>query len=292
MLMPLRNFMNNRLLYTPELDALIDLALKEDIRSGDITGNAIFSEAKVNAQFLVKAGGVIAGLPLIEMIYTKKGGEVEVELLSEDGDAVQTGDIVARIRGGVKEILAGERTVLNFLQRMSGIATKTAHYIEAMGDTETKLLDTRKTVPGHRLTDKYAVLCGGGTNHRTGLYDMFLIKDNHIAAAGSITGAINKCREYALAQGLSVKVEIEVDTLEQFREAWSANPDIIMLDNFSANNIKTAVTLNQGKCKLEISGGVEIESLPVLAKLGVDYISSGALTHSVRALDISLEITG
>lgn len=284
--------MNNRLLYTPELDALIDLALKEDIRSGDITGNAIFSEAKVNAQFLVKAGGVIAGLPLIEMIYTKKGGEVEVELLSEDGDAVQTGDIVARIRGGVKEILAGERTVLNFLQRMSGIATKTAHYIEAMGDTETKLLDTRKTVPGHRLTDKYAVLCGGGTNHRTGLYDMFLIKDNHIAAAGSITGAINKCREYALAQGLSVKVEIEVDTLEQFREAWSANPDIIMLDNFSANNIKTAVTLNQGKCKLEISGGVEIESLPVLAKLGVDYISSGALTHSVRALDISLEITG
>lgn len=284
--------MNNRLLYTPELDALIDLALKEDIRSGDITGNAIFSEAKVNAQFLVKANGVIAGLPLIEMIYTKTGGQVEVELLSEDGDAVQTGDIVARIRGGVKEILAGERTVLNFLQRMSGIATKTAHYIEAMGDTETKLLDTRKTVPGHRLTDKYAVLCGGGTNHRTGLYDMFLIKDNHIAAAGSITGAINKCREYALAQGLSAKVEVEVDTLEQFREAWSANPYIIMLDNFSAEYIKTAVSLNKGKCKLEISGGVEIESLSILAKLGVDYISSGALTHSVRALDISLEITG
>ncbi len=284
--------MNNRLLYTPELDALIDLALKEDIRSGDITGNAIFSEAKVNAQFLVKAAGVIAGLPLIEMIYTKTGGQVEVELLSEDGDAVQTGDIVARIRGGVKEILAGERTVLNFLQRMSGIATKTAHYIEAMGDTETKLLDTRKTVPGHRLTDKYAVLCGGGTNHRTGLYDMFLIKDNHIAAAGSITGAINKCREYALAQGLSVKVEVEVDTLEQFREALSANPDIIMLDNFSVEDIKSAVALNKGKCKLEISGGVEIESLPILAKLGVDYISSGALTHSVRALDISLEITG
>lgn len=283
--------MKSNLLPSPELDALIELALKEDIGSEDITGNAIFENGKARAEFLVKAEGIVAGLPLIEMIYNKIGPGLSVKLFATDGDRVIPGDIPAVVEGEVKYILAGERTILNFIQRMSGIATKTAQYISAMGKTSTKLLDTRKTVPGHRITDKYAVLCGGGTNHRIGLFDMFLIKDNHIAAAGSVSRAIRKCREFARIHNLTVKLEVEVDTLDQFGEALSENPDIILLDNFDVADIRKAVLLNNSRCKLEISGGVEIDSLPVLALLGVDFISSGALTHSVKALDISLDIT-
>ncbi|MCC6548852.1 MAG: carboxylating nicotinate-nucleotide diphosphorylase [Ignavibacteriaceae bacterium] len=282
--------MNNDIFYHPSIDHLITLAIKEDLDTGDITGEAIFSHEQAIGRFVVKQDGVISGLPLIEIVYKKLNLQSEVTCFFKDGDEVKKGDVAAELHGEAKKLLTGERTILNFLQRMSGIATKASHFIDEMTDHKTMLLDTRKTLPGHRLLDKYAVTCGGASNHRMGLYDMFLIKDNHIAVAGSVTRAINNCREYAEKNNLQVKLEVEVDTLVQFDEALALRPDIIMLDNFSLGDIAKAVALNKGVCKLEVSGGVRLEDVKSIAALGVDYISTGALTHSVEALDISLDV--
>lgn len=282
--------MNNDIFYHPSIDHLITLAIKEDLDTGDITGDAIFRHEEATGNFVVKQNGVISGLPLIEIVYKKLNLHSEVTCFFSDGDKVKKGDVIAEVHGEAKKLLTGERTVLNFLQRMSGIATKASLFINEMKDYNTKLLDTRKTLPGHRLLDKYAVTCGGASNHRMGLYDMFLIKDNHIAVAGSITRAITNCREYAVKNNLSVKLEVEVDTLDQFHEALALKPDIIMLDNFSLEEISMAVALNKNLCLLEVSGGVRLEDVHAIAALGVDYISTGSLTHSVEALDISLDI--
>lgn len=282
--------MNNDIFYHPSIDHLITLAIKEDLDTGDITGEAIFSHEQAIGRFVVKQDGVISGLPLIEIVYKKLNLQSEVTCFFKDGDEVKKGDVAAELHGEAKKLLTGERTILNFLQRMSGIATKASHFIDEMTDHKTMLLDTRKTLPGHRLLDKYAVTCGGASNHRMGLYDMFLIKDNHIAVAGSVTRAINNCREYAEKNNLQVKLEVEVDTLVQFDEALALRPDIIMLDNFSLGDIAKAVALNKGVCKLEVSGGVRLEDVKSIAALAVDYISTGALTHSVEALDISLDV--
>ncbi|GMU86125.1 MAG: nicotinate-nucleotide diphosphorylase (carboxylating) [Ignavibacteriales bacterium] len=282
--------MNNDIFYHPSIDHLITLAIKEDLDTGDITGEAIFSHEEAIGRFVVKQDGVISGLSLIAVIYKKLNLLNDVTSFFKDGDKVKRGDVVAELHGEAKKLLTGERTVLNFLQRMSGIATKASRFIDEMKDHKTKLLDTRKTLPGHRLLDKYAVTCGGASNHRMGLYDMFLIKDNHIAVAGSVTKAITNCREYAEKNNLAVKLEVEVDTLEQFDEALALKPDIIMLDNFSLADIAQAVGLNKGVCMLEVSGGVRLEDVRQIAALGVDYISTGSLTHSVEALDISLDV--
>ncbi|MBV6511229.1 MAG: putative nicotinate-nucleotide pyrophosphorylase [carboxylating] [Ignavibacteriaceae bacterium] len=282
--------MNNDIFYHPSIDHLITLAIKEDLDTGDITGEAIFSNEAATGRFVVKQDGVISGLPMIEIVYKKLHLQSSVECFFKDGDHVKKGDIVAEMHGEAKKLLTGERTVLNFLQRMSGIATKASRFIGEMKEYKTKLLDTRKTLPGHRLLDKYAVTCGGASNHRMGLYDMFLIKDNHIAVAGSVTRAINNCRDYAVRQNLNVKLEVEVDTLAQFSEALALKPDIIMLDNFSLEDISKAVDMNRGTCLLEVSGGVRLEDVHSIAALGVDYISTGSLTHSVEALDISLDV--
>lgn len=282
--------MNNDIFYHPSIDHLITLAIKEDLDTGDITGEAIFSHEEAIGRFVVKQDGVISGLSLIAVIYKKLNLLSDVTSFYKDGDKVKRGDVVAELHGEAKKLLTGERTVLNFLQRMSGIATKASRFIDEMKDHKTKLLDTRKTLPGHRLLDKYAVTCGGASNHRMGLYDMFLIKDNHIAVAGSVTKAITNCREYAEKNNLAVKLEVEVDTLEQFDEALALKPDIIMLDNFSLADIAQAVGLNKGVCMLEVSGGVRLEDVRQIAALGVDYISTGSLTHSVEALDISLDV--
>lgn len=282
--------MNNDIFYHPSIDHLITLAIKEDLDTGDITGEAIFRHEEATGQFVVKQNGVISGLPLIEIVYKKLNLMSDVKFFNKDGDKVEKGDVVAELHGEAKKLLTGERTVLNFLQRMSGIATKAFRFIDEMKNHNTKLLDTRKTLPGHRLLDKYAVTCGGASNHRMGLYDMFLIKDNHIAVAGSVTRAITNCREYAAKNKLDVKLEVEVDTLEQFHEAIALKPDIIMLDNFSLEDIRAAVERNKNTCLLEVSGGVRLEDVRAIAALGVDYISTGSLTHSVEALDISLDV--
>lgn len=275
----------NRLTIQP----IIDLALREDIGTGDVTTLlTVPADDNAAAKMVAKQPGVIAGLPVAGWVFeTLDSGTVFQPAVAE-GTKVEAGTQIVSVRGPARALLMGERVALNFLQRMSGIATLTARFVEiATKGSHTKILDTRKTTPGLRVLEKYAVRTGGGTNHRFGLYDAVLIKDNHIATAGGITPAIQRARSGASPM---MRIEVEVKDLDELNEALSAGADIIMLDNMSVDTIREAVNCVNGQAKLEVSGGVNESNLRELASTGVDYISIGALTHSAPALDISMSL--
>ncbi len=270
------------------IDPILELALREDIGDGDITTNSLIPvEAKTSATLTTKASGVIAGLEIAEQVFRKLDPNIIWKNFVDDGDFVEKGTLIAKIEGSFRALLTGERTALNFLQRMSGIATATSTFVNAVKESDTKILDTRKTVPGLRLLDKYAVSLGGGTNHRIGLFDMVMIKDNHIKVAGSITHAVNEVRARI---NPTIKIEVETTTLNEVQEALAVNPDIIMLDNMDNTTMNKAVKLINHKAKVEASGNMTIQRIRDVAATGVDFISIGALTHSVTALDISMNI--
>ncbi len=268
---------------------LLELAIAEDIGPGDVTSEAILPpDQTLQAQLVVKKPGVIAGLPVAAAVFRRVDPAVRFTPRVRDGDRVAPGDVIAEVEGPARSLLAAERTALNFLQRLSGIATLTRRFVDAVAGTRAVILDTRKTHPGYRALEKYAVRMGGGQNHRMGLYDMILIKDNHIAAAGSITAAVRRAR----AAYPHLPVEVEVQDLDQLREALELPVDRIMLDNFDLEGIRAAVQMAAGRVPLEVSGGVTLERVAELAATGVDYISVGALTHSAPALDISMDVVG
>jgi nicotinate-nucleotide pyrophosphorylase (carboxylating) len=270
---------------------LINNALKEDVKSGDITTKATIGKSKkAVGKFLVKADGVIAGLEIAKAVFKSVDSKIKFETKIKDGSKVKYGDVAAIVTGRAQSLLTAERTALNFLQRMSGIATASNIYSEKIKHTKARVIDTRKTVPGLRILDKMAVKFGGCENHRIGLYDMFLIKDNHIEVTGSITKAVEACIKYQKKHRTKFKIEVETKNLNEVEEAIKTKADIIMLDNFEIDDMKKAMQLINGKCKVEASGGVNLETIKEIAETGVDYISVGALTHSVKALDISLEI--
>ena len=270
------------------IDAIIRLALAEDLGDGDVTTlNTISPDAAYTGDFLVKAPGVIAGLQVAARVFGALNPAVQFRSFVPDGDRVDRGDIVATVTGPGRAILSGERVALNLLQRMSGIATATRRYVDAVAGTRAVILDTRKTVPGLRIMDKWAVRLGGGRNHRIGLYDMALIKDNHIAAVGSITEAVRRVRE---GDQYHRPIEVEVTDLDQLREALALPIDRILLDNMSHEMMRAAVDLAAGKIPLEASGNVTLDTVAAIAATGVDFVSVGALTHSVKALDISLDL--
>jgi nicotinate-nucleotide pyrophosphorylase (carboxylating) len=274
------------------ISRVISSALKEDIKNGDITTKATISKSKkAVGKFLVKAEGIIAGLEIAKAVFKQVDPKVKFEIKIKDGSKVKYGDVAAIVSGKAQSLLTAERTALNFLQRMSGIATSANVYAEKVKHTKAKVIDTRKTVPGLRALDKLAVKLGGSANHRIGLYDMFLIKDNHIEVAGSITKAVEACVKYNKKHRTKFKIEVETKNLKEVEEALQTKADIIMLDNFEIDDIKKAVKLINGRCKAEASGGVNLETVKQIAETGVDFISVGALTHSIKALDISLEIT-
>ena len=267
---------------------LINLALEEDVASGDITtDNLIPAESRKKAFMVAKADGVIAGLPVAEMVFRKLDKDLKWEPEITEGSRVKKGDIIVRFESTYRALLTAERTALNFFQRMSGIATMSGLYADAVKDSKTIILDTRKTLPGFRMLDKYAVKTGGASNHRIGLFDMVMIKDNHIDIAGGITAAVNQIKN-KIAPG--IKIEVETTSLEQVHEALEAGADIIMLDNMDNATMTKAVQQINGKAKVEASGNMTLERLKEVAATGVDYISIGALTHSVQALDISQRI--
>lgn len=270
------------------IDKLIDLAIEEDINTGDITTESLIPDSlNAVAEMTAKAEGVISGLALIRRVFEKFEKDIKWTPFVKDGEKVKRGDVILRIEAKYSTLLKGERISLNILQRMSGIATKTADYVNELKGYETELLDTRKTVPGMRIFDKQAVSDGGAKNHRMGLYDLVMIKDNHIKIAGSITKAVEQIRKNV---GQGIKIEVETTNLDEVKEALECNVDIIMLDNMSNALMKEAVMVVAGRTKTEASGNMTIERLKSVAETGVDYISVGALTHSVTALDISMNI--
>ncbi len=270
------------------IDRLIDLAIEEDIATGDVTTNSIIpAQSRSTAEMKMKAGGVISGLEIARRVYERFDQDIRWEPLVKDGETVRKGDVILRIEASYRCLLLGERLSLNILQRMSGIATETARYVKELEGTHTHLLDTRKTAPGLRVLDKMAVKDGGGTNHRMGLYDMAMIKDNHIKVAGGITQAVKAVRAQ-IPSGM--KIEVETTNLAEVREAIAAQADIIMLDNMSNEAMTEAVKVINGRAKTEASGNMSIPRLKEVAATGVDFISVGALTHSVTALDISMNI--
>lgn len=268
-------------------DKIITMSLEEDAPNGDITTIATVSpDAVISGRFVAKADGIICGLEIIGRTFEICGGGFELETYFKDGEAVRKGDIIARVKGNAQTILTGERTALNLIQRASGIATLTAAAVVQIKGTSAKICDTRKTMPGLRVLDKYAVRAGGGSNHRFCLSDGILIKDNHIKAAGSITEAVTRAKAYAPH---TIKVEVEVETISELKEALAAKADIIMLDNMSNEMMRESVAIVAGKALTEASGNMGEKDLRAVAETGVDLISIGALTHSVKALDISLK---
>ena len=268
-------------------DDLILTALKEDITSEDISTNAVMRQYQLGEVDLIcKEDGVIAGLDVFKRVFQLLDDRTEVTFTCKDGDRVKKGDQLGTVRGDIRVLLSGERTALNYLQRMSGIATYTRKIAELLEGTKTKLLDTRKTTPGMRLFEKYAVKVGGGYNHRYNLSDGILLKDNHIGAAGGVKEAIEMAKDYA---PFVRKIEIEVENLDMLKEALEAGADIIMLDNMSVEDMREAVKLANGRAETECSGNVTKENVARLVDIGVDYISSGALTHSSPILDLSLK---
>ena len=273
---------------TPQIEQLIRCALEEDIGAGDITTlSTVARDARGKGLFRAKRDGVVAGLILIERVFSFLDADVEVRCLARDGDAVKQGAVVAEAEGPIRALLMGERTALNFLQRLSGTATLTRRYVDAVKDFPVKIIDTRKTTPGFRTLEKYAVRMGGGTNHRLGLYDAALVKDNHIVAAGSIAGAVEKVRRQA---PFMAKIEVECSTLAQVREALDARADVIMLDNVNPKEMAEAVRVINKRAWVEASGGITIETLREVAATGVDFISVGALTHSAPSLDFNMKV--
>ena len=268
-------------------DEMIMLALREDITSEDITTNSVMPEyALGEVDLICKEDGVIAGLGVFKRVFELLDKDTEVTFFVKDGDKVEKGQLLGKVKGDIRVLLSGERTALNYLQRMSGIATYTRNIAELLKGTSTKLLDTRKTTPNMRVFEKYAVKVGGGYNHRFNLSDGVLLKDNHIGAAGSVKEAVRMAKEYC---PFVRKIEIEVENLDMLKEALEAGADIIMLDNMSIEDMKEAVKLCKGKAETECSGNVTRENVARLVDIGVDYISSGALTHSSPILDLSLK---
>lgn len=275
--------------YDTLIDQLIDLAIEEDIATGDVTTNSIIpAHSRAVAEMKMKADGVISGLGIARRVYERFEKDFVWDAKVKDGDAVKKGDIILRIEASYRCLLLGERLSLNILQRMSGIATETAKYVKELAGSHTQLLDTRKTAPGLRVLDKMAVKDGGATNHRMGLYDMAMIKDNHIKVAGGITQAVKAVRANIPSD---IKIEVETTNLDEVREALAAQADIIMLDNMNTATMAEAVRIINGQAKTEASGNMNILRLKEVAATGVDFISVGALTHSVTALDISMNVT-
>ena len=268
-------------------DELILSALREDITSEDITTNSVMREYQLGeVELICKQDGVIAGLDVFKRTFELLDSKTEVTFTKKDGDTVKNGDKIGVVRGDIRVLLSGERTALNYLQRMSGIATYTRSIADLLKGSKTKLLDTRKTSPNNRIFEKYAVRVGGGNNHRYNLTDGVLLKDNHIGAAGSVTNAIKMAKDYA---PFVRKIEVEVENLDMVKEAVEAGADIIMLDNMSHDVMKEAIQIIDGRAEIEVSGNVTRENIAQLTDLGVDYISSGALTHSAPIMDISLK---
>lgn len=269
----------------------IKLALQEDVGDGDHTSLSCIPENQMGkAKLLVKQDGILAGLDVAKMVYKEFDSEMEIKSYIEDGSAIKVGDVVFEIHGRETAILQTERLVLNFMQRMSGIATQTNEYAKLIEGLNTKILDTRKTTPGMRLFEKMAVKLGGGENHRMGLYDMIMIKDNHIDFAGGIEQAINRTKEYLKSKNKDLKIEVEARSFDEIKEIMQVGGiHRIMIDNFSINDTKKAVELIDGEYETESSGGITKDTLRAYAECGVDYISVGALTHQIKSLDLSLK---
>ncbi len=269
------------------VDPLILSALKEDISSEDVSTNSVMPHAQAGeADLICKQDGIICGLQVFCRTFELLDPNTEIELFAQDGDKVENGQLLAKLHGDIRVLLCGERTALNYLQRMSGIATYTNQVAALLTGTKTKLLDTRKTSPNNRIFEKYAVTCGGGHNHRYNLSDGVLLKDNHIGAAGGVKEAITAAKAYA---PFVRKIEVEVETLDQVKDAVEAGADIIMLDNMDHETMKTAMGIIDGKAEVEVSGNVTKENIAKITDLGVDFVSSGALTHSAPIMDLSLK---
>ncbi|NIQ97982.1 MAG: carboxylating nicotinate-nucleotide diphosphorylase [Desulfuromonadales bacterium] len=273
-----------------EIDRIIRAALEEDIGLGDITTEAtVAKETSARAELVAKEDFVLAGIDVVRRVFTALDSSVAFEKLLEDGQNVSRGDVLAWIKGDAAVLLQGERVALNLLQRMSGIATMTARFVEEVSGTGTTIVDTRKTVPGLRLLDKYAVRIGGGRNHRVGLFDGVLIKENHVAAAGGIAEAVGRARRRVSHVH---KIEIETRDLDEVRQALDAEAEVLLLDNMELDTLREAVELCDGRALTEASGGVNLDTVRGIAETGVDFISVGALTHSVRAVDVSMLFEG
>jgi nicotinate-nucleotide pyrophosphorylase (carboxylating) len=272
-------------------DRLIDLAFAEDIGDGDHTTLCCIPEdAMGKSHLLIKEDGILAGVEVAKRVFSRFDPDLKVEVLIEDGTPVKVGDIAMIVSGKVRSLLQTERLMLNIMQRMSGIATVTNKYVERLKGTHTRVLDTRKTTPGLRMLEKQAVKIGGGVNHRIGLFDMILLKDNHVDFSGGIENAIDRCHAYLKEKGLDLKIEIEVRNFDELQQVLDhGGVDRIMLDNFSVENTRKAVELIDGKYETESSGGITIDTLRDYAEAGVDFISVGALTHSVKGLDMSFK---
>lgn len=282
---------NSTIALPTDLTVQVERALAEDLGSADITAELIPADHTATASVIVRESAILCGQPWFDAVFNQVDPQVACQWLVTEGANVKPNQTLLNIQGNARSILTAERTALNFLQTLSGTATTTRHWVNRLQNTSATLLDTRKTLPGLRSAQKYAVRIGGAQNHRMGLYDQFLIKENHIMAAGDITKAIKQARQNHPA----IKVEVEVENLAEFEQALTAGADIIMLDNFSLENIHTAVKLRSSLhalgCKLEVSGGIEAENLLTLAQTGIDYISVGALTKHVRAIDFSMRFT-
>lgn len=279
--------MNNNITMTLNVDDLILMALREDISSEDVTTNAVMPKAqKGEAQLICKQDGILAGLFVFQRVFELLDQKIQVKFHFTDGDAVKKGDLIGTVAGDIRAILSGERTALNYLQRMSGIATYTNSVAKLLEGSKVKLLDTRKTTPNNRIFEKYAVKAGGGYNHRYNLSDGVLLKDNHIGAAGGVKEAVRMAKEYA---PFVRKIEIECETVEMVQQAVEAGADIIMLDNMTVEEMQNAIAAIDGRAEIECSGNVTKENIEHYISLGVDYISSGALTHSAPIMDISLK---
>lgn len=277
--------------YKPFVDELIELAIKEDLGDGDHTSLCcIPAEEQGRMRLLCKQEGVIAGIEIAEIVLHRLDPEMKFEQLLEDGARVKPGDIAFYVSGRLQSLLQAERILLNIMQRMSGVATQTAFYVKHLEGLHTKVLDTRKTTPGMRVLDKMAVKIGGGENHRMGLFDMILLKDNHIDFAGGIRQAVEGAKKYLAERGKSIPIECEVRSLEDIDEVFAAGGvDRIMFDNFTPEMTRQAVEKVGGRCETESSGGITLETMRAYAECGVDYISVGALTHQIRSLDMSLK---
>lgn len=275
--------------YLSPIEKIIDIALKEDLGPGDITTSAIIDPSiKGKARLLAKEEIILAGVEVFSKVFSRLDPEIVVEWTYYDGDVVPNGKDIGIVKGSMRGILIGERTALNFLQHLSGISTLTRRYVEKIDPSQVRVIDTRKTTPGLRILEKYAVRMGGGTNHRFGLFDGILIKDNHIAVAGSISEALEKIKGRVPH---TLKIEVEVENIKGVEEAIRAGADAILLDNMSLEEMKEAVSIAGGRVLLEASGGVTLESIEEISKTGIDLISVGAITHSARSVDISLEVT-
>jgi nicotinate-nucleotide pyrophosphorylase (carboxylating) len=274
-----------------DVTSAVKIALSEDLNGlhvdqGDITANLIPANQSIVADIITREDCVLAGAAWVTETFAQLDRNIQLNWYVKDGDELKANQPIVRVSGNARRILTGERTALNFLQSLSGTASIVAKCVKELAGSNTQLLDTRKTLPGMRLAQKYAVTCGGGKNHRIGLYDAYLIKENHILACGSILAAVTKARQHHA----DLPVEVEVENIQELHQAIEAEADIVMLDNFSLDMLQQAVIVNEGQCKLEVSGNITIESLQVLSALGVDFISSGALTKHVQAIDLSLRV--